>query len=245
MLKKPFKTSSNFSPNFTTYRRNRKNIKYLIYHYTGMSSESKAINRLIDDNSKVSCHYFVKKNGSIILMVPTSFVAWHAGKSNWKKDKSLNKNSIGIEISNKGHKFGYENFSKSQINSLIILSKFLIKKYKIKKSNVLGHSDIAFNRKQDPGEKFPWEKLSNNNIGIWHKINKKKLINSRNKKTNNFEKNIFFKYLFKFGYFGKIKGSKEKNNLIKNFQRHFRQQQINSKIDQECLLIAKKLSKIK
>ena len=81
-----------------------------------MSSESKAINRLTDDKSKVSCHYFIKRNGSIILMVPDLYEAWHAGKSNWKKDKFLNKKSIGVEISNKGHQFGYEDFSKKQIN---------------------------------------------------------------------------------------------------------------------------------
>tara|TARA_Y100000741_G_scaffold84226_1_gene61911 strand:- start:69 stop:566 length:498 start_codon:yes stop_codon:yes gene_type:complete len=153
------KTSFNYSPNFSTYRRNSKSIKYLIYHYTGMSSESKAINRLTDDRSKVSCHYFIKKNGSIILMVPELYEAWHAGKSNWKKDKSLNKKSIWIEISNKGHQFGYENYSKKQIKSLIKLSKYLINKYRIKKSNILGHSDIAFDRKKDPGEKFPWHYL--------------------------------------------------------------------------------------
>ena len=210
-----------------------------------MSSESKAINRLIDDNSKVSCHYFIKKNGSIILMVPPSYVAWHAGKSNWKKDKSLNKNSIGIEISNKGHKFGYENFSKSQINSLIILSKFLIKKYKIKKSNVLGHSDIAFNRKQDPGEKFPWEKLSNNNIGIWHKINKKKLSKLRKKKLTLTEQIKFLKFIKKIGYFVNKKNKSNNIKLFKNFQRRFRQELINGILDQECLIIAEKLSKIK
>ena len=116
------KTSENYSPNFTTSARNKKKIKYIIYHYTGMSSESKAINRLTDDKSKVSCHYFIKRNGSIILMVPDLYEAWHAGKSNWKKDKSLNKKSIGIEISNKGHKFGYENYSKKQIKSLIKLA---------------------------------------------------------------------------------------------------------------------------
>ena len=154
------KTSINYSPNFSTQRRNNKNIKYLIFHYTGMSSESKAIKRLTDDRSKVSSHYFIKKNGEIILMVPDSYEAWHAGKSFWKKDKSLNKKSIGIEISNKGHQFGYENFSKYQIKSLIKISRYLIQKYKIKKSNILGHSDIAFDRKKDPGEKFPWQYLS-------------------------------------------------------------------------------------
>ena len=133
MTKTPLKTLINYSPNFTTYRRNKKNIKYLIFHYTGMNSESKAINRLTDDRSKVSCHYFIKKNGTIILMVPEVYEAWHAGKSNWKKDKLLNKSSIGIEISNKGHKFGYQSFSEKQIKSVIKLSKYLIKKYKIEK----------------------------------------------------------------------------------------------------------------
>ena len=88
------KTSKNYSPNFSTRRRNSKKIKYIVYHYTGMRSESKAIKRLTDVNSKVSCHYFIKKDGNIILMVPELFEAWHAGKSNCIKDISLNKNSI-------------------------------------------------------------------------------------------------------------------------------------------------------
>jgi len=209
-----------------------------------MRSESKAINRLTDDKSKVSCHYFIKRNGSIITMVPDIYEAWHAGKSHWKKDKSLNKKSIGVEISNKGHQFGYENYSKKQIKSLIKLSKYLIKKYKIKKSNILGHSDIAFDRKKDPGEKFPWQHLSKKKIGIWHKINEKKLKKLRNKEIANSDKIMFFKFLFKIGYFTNILRKEKKNRLIKSFQRRFRQKLVNGKIDLECLLIAKILSKI-
>ena len=209
-----------------------------------MRSESKAINRLTDVKSKVSCHYFIKRNGSIITMVPDIYEAWHAGKSNWKKDKSLNKKSIGVEISNKGHQFGYENYSKKQIKSLIKLSKYLIKKYKIKKSNILGHSDIAFDRKKDPGEKFPWQHLSKKKIGIWHNIDEKKLKKLRNKEIANSDKNRFFKFLFKIGYFTKILRKEKKNRLIKSFQRRFRQKLVNGKIDLECLLIAKTLSKI-
>ena len=240
----PIKYLTNYSPNFSTYKRNIKSVKYLIYHYTGMRSESKAINRLIDDKSKVSCHYFIKRNGSIIIMVPDLYEAWHAGKSNWKKDKSLNKKSIGVEISNKGHQFGYENYSKKQIKSLIKLSKYLIKKYKIKKSNILGHSDIAFDRKKDPGEKFPWQYLSKKKIGFWHNIDKKKLKKLRNKQIVNSDKIRFFKFLFKIGYFTSILRKEKKTRLIKNFQRRFRQELISGKIDLECLLIAKKLSKI-
>ena len=241
-MKMPIKTLINYSPNFTTYRRNKKKIKYLIYHYTGMSSESKAINRLTDVRSEVSCHYFIKKNGSIILMVPELYEAWHAGKSNWKKDKYLNKTSLGIEISNKGHQFGYQNFPIKQIKSIIELSKYLIKKYKIKKMNVLGHSDIAYERKKDPGEKFPWEYLSKNNIGVWHKINKNILKKMRNNKISKIEEAKFFQFLNKIGYFVKTHQSSKKIMLIKSFQRRFRQSLINGKIDQECLFIAKKLS---
>ena len=240
----PTKTLINYSPNFSTYRRNIKSVKYLIYHYTGMRSESKAINRLTDDKSKVSCHYFIKRNGSIITMVPDFYEAWHAGKSNWKKDKSLNKKSIGVEVSNKGHKFGYENYSKKQIKSLIKLSKYLIKKYRIKKSNILGHSDIAFDRKKDPGEKFPWQHLSKKKIGLWHNIDEKELKRLRNKEIPNSDKVRFFKFLFKIGYFTNILGKEKKKLLIKSFQRRFRQKLINGKIDLECLLIAKTLSKI-
>ena len=241
----PIKTSINYSPNFTTHKRNKKSIKYLIYHYTGMNSESKAINRLTDVKSKVSCHYFIKRNGSIILLVPETYEAWHAGKSGWKNDKFLNKKSIGIEISNKGHQFGYQNFPKSQIKSLIKLSKILIKKYKIKNKFILGHSDIAFNRKKDPGEKFPWEYLSKKKIGIWHKIDQKKLKNKRNHKTSKLERANFFKALSIIGY--SIKEEKNLNNfkLIKTFQRRFRQKLINGIIDQECLFIAKNLAKIR
>ena len=238
------KIINNYSPNFTTYKRSNNNIKYLIYHYTGMNSESKAISRLTNVRSKVSCHYFIKRNGSIILMVPELYEAWHAGKSHWKQDKSLNRKSIGIEISNKGHEFGYQKFSKRQIRSLIKLSKILLKKYKIKKTKILGHSDIAVDRKKDPGEKFPWEYLSKNKIGVWHNINENVLKKMRNNKISKAEENIFYKSLLKFGYFFNVKVQSKKKSLVKNFQRHFRQNLINGRVDQECLFIAKKLTKI-
>ena len=238
------KTSLNYSPNFSTSARIKKKIKYIIYHYTGMRSENKAIKRLTDLNSNVSCHYFIKKNGQIILMVPELYEAWHAGKSNWKKDISLNKKSLGIEISNKGHEFGYENFSKNQIISLIKLSKYLIKKYNIKASNILGHSDIAFERKKDPGEKFPWNYLAKKKIGIWHKMKEQKLKKFRSKKISNIEIIKFIKYLAKIGYLTKNLKNNKKTKLIKSFQRRFRQKLINGKIDKECLIIAEKMSKL-
>ena len=238
------KTSVNYSPNFSTSARNKKKIKYIVYHYTGMRSENKALKRLTDDNSNVSCHYFIKRNGQITLMVPELYEAWHAGKSKWKKDISLNKNSIGVEISNKGHEFGYQNYSKEQISSLIKLSKYLIKKYKIKRSNILGHSDIAFERKKDPGEKFPWRYLAYKKIGIWHKVEEKKLKKIRNTKITKTEILKFISYLDKIGYFVKNLNKNKKFMLFKSFQRRFRQKLINGKIDRECLFIAEKLSNL-
>ena len=242
------KTLFNYSPNFNSKKRTYKKIKFIIFHYTGMKKESEAINRLTNIQSEVSSHYLIKNNGNILTLVPDLYEAWHAGKSSWKNYKSLNQNSIGIEITNPGHEFGYKKFSKKQIFSLLKLSKFLMKKYKISTKNILGHSDIAPERKKDPGEKFPWEYLSKNNIGLWHTLKKKELMKNRNFKTSKIEKELFFNNLFKVGYSKKILKDLSKDrylrDLIKAFQRRFRQKMINGVIEQECLLISKNLIKI-
>ena len=241
------KTVLNYSPNFNPKKRITKQIKFIIFHYTGMKKESDAIIRLTDVQSEVSCHYLIKNNGNILTLVPDLYVAWHAGESSWKNYKSLNQNSIGIEITNPGHKHGYKNFTKKQITTLLKLSNFLIKKYKINAKNILGHSDIAVLRKKDPGEKFPWEYLSKNKIGIWHTLNKQDLMKNRKLKISKIEENIFFNNLFKIGYSKEYPKDKDKNKylreLTKNFQRRFRQELVNGKIDQECLLISKSLIK--
>ena len=242
------KTILNYSPNFNSKKRTYKKIKFIIFHYTGMKKESEAINRLTNIQSEVSSHYLIKNNGNILTLVPDLYEAWHAGRSSWKNYKSLNQNSIGIEIANPGHGLGYKKFSKKQIFSLLKLSKFLIKKYKISSKNILGHSDIAPERKKDPGEKFPWEYLSTNKIGIWHTLNKQDLIKNRKLKISKIEVNIFFRNLFKIGYSKKYLKDSSKNKylieLVKTFQRRFRQKLVNGKIDQECLLISKSLIKV-
>ena len=116
----------NYSPNFDSNKRKINKIKFLIFHYTGMKKESQAINKLTNYNSNVSSHYLIKNNGEIINLVPDLYIAWHAGLSSWKKFKSINKYSIGIEISNPGHENSYKKFSKKQIKSVLILY-FLIK----------------------------------------------------------------------------------------------------------------------
>ena len=115
-----------YSPNFNKIKRKRNNIKYIIIHYTGMKRESDALKRLTKIQSEVSSHYFIKNNGTLLLLVPELYIAWHAGKSGWKNKKFLNKSSIGIEISNPGHRYGYKKFNKKQIQILINLLKKLI-----------------------------------------------------------------------------------------------------------------------
>tara|TARA_B110001450_G_scaffold245006_1_gene257662 strand:+ start:305 stop:1048 length:744 start_codon:yes stop_codon:yes gene_type:complete len=236
------KTIINYSPNFSSNKRNAKQIKFIIFHYTGMKKESDAIKRLTNIQSEVSSHYLIKNNGKIVTLVPDLYIAWHAGISFWKDFKSLNKNSIGIEISNPGHNSNYKKFSKNQINSILRLSKLLIKKYNINPKNILGHSDIAPNRKKDPGEKFPWKYLAKNKIGLWHSLANKTLIKYRMVKINDISKKIFLNNLYKIGY-SKIpskstKKDKYLNDIVKAFQRRFRQELINGKIDKECLLIS-------
>jgi len=226
------------SPNHSIKNRTKKNINFIVIHYTGMQSERECIKRLTDKSSKVSTHYLINRKGKITRMVDEKNIAWHAGKSKWKNFINLNDQSIGIELVNKGHQFGYENFSKKQISKLILLCKFLMQKYKIKKTNILGHSDIAPLRKKDPGEKFPWHFLSKKKVGYWHNVNIKNLKNQNLSKSD--LRTLFFNNLHKIGYryFDKKKSSKSDLKIIKVFQRRFRQNKIDGLIDQECLQIS-------
>ena len=235
----------NYSPNFSFSKRSKKKIKFIIIHYTGMNDESLAIKKLCRFNSNVSSHYFIKKNGEVLILVPDQYEAWHAGKSTWKKYISLNKHSIGIEIQNPGHENNYQNFSLNQINSLKALLKDLVKIYKISPKNILGHSDIAPDRKKDPGEKFPWKILAKNKLAHWHNLNENKLKKHRKIEMNINKENKFFKNLEKIGYKKKNSRNIHLNNkfLVKAFQRRFRQNLVDGKIDEECLLISENLIK--
>ncbi len=242
-----FKQTLKYSPNFDLKKRSKSQIKFLVFHYTGMKSDTEALNKLRNPKSKVSSHYFISKNGDIIILVPDLYVAWHAGKSSWKNYNSLNKYSIGIEVSNPGHQYNYKIFTKKQIRSIIKLSKYLIKKYNIDNKNILGHSDIAPFRKKDPGEKFPWKILAKNKIGVWHSL--PNLISKKNrlKKTEYKANNYFIKNLIKIGYTFKNSKIFKKNQIIKllvtSFQRRYRQNLVNGKIDKECILISENLLK--
>ncbi len=228
-----------YSPNFDVSKRKKNNIKFIILHYTGMKNEKHALNRLTSLNSKVSCHYFITYSGKVLNLVPDLYVSWHAGESSWKNKKFLNSNSIGIEISNPGHENKYEYFKTKQIKSLFLLVSFLKKKYKIKNSNILGHSDIAPDRKKDPGEKFPWKLMYKKKLSIWHNKKESTLKKLRNVKCTKHEELKFFNNLKKIGY-----NAKYRIYMIKAFQRRFRQNLVSGKVDKECLLISFSLLKI-
>ena len=225
-----------YSPNFNHKKRLIKNITVILIHYTGMQSERESLKRLTSPRSKVSCHYLINRNGKIFKLVNEENIAWHAGKSMWGNYKNLNKNSIGIELVNKGHRFGYQSFTKIQIRKLLKLCIHLKRKYKIRNNLFLGHSDVSPLRKIDPGEKFPWRYLYSRGIGIYPHISLK---TQRFKKNHDYS--LFFKNLYKIGYrYLKLKFRKK---IVKNFQRRYRQSNVNGVLDRETLKISEILAK--
>lgn len=154
------------SPNFDDRKLP---VSMLVLHYTGMENGEVALKRLCDPDAKVSAHYLVEEDGDIFQMVEENNRAWHSGVSNWNGISDVNSASIGIEIVNGGHDYGLPDFPDEQIGAVLWLSQQIIERHKIKPQNVVGHSDVAPGRKIDPGEKFPWNLLAAENIGLWPK----------------------------------------------------------------------------
>jgi len=207
-----------YSPNFGP-RCEKTPVDMLVFHYTGMQTAQSAINRLCDPKSNVSAHYCIDENGFIFSLVDEDKRAWHAGKSFWRGETDINSRSIGIEIVNPGHYFGYRPFPQTQMNSVVNLSKDILSRYPIPPWNVVGHSDIAPDRKLDPGEFFNWKKLAAAGIGVWPTP---LASNQCNLKST----------LATYGYDG------EARNTIEAFQRHFRPSAITGKSDEESCRIA-------
>jgi N-acetylmuramoyl-L-alanine amidase len=154
------------SPNFDA-REGVPGPDILVLHYTGMKTCAEAVARLTDPASKVSAHYTVDEDGTIYAHVPEEMRAWHAGVSSWRGLSDVNTRSIGIEIVNPGHEFGYRPFPEAQIAAVIELGKKIAARHRIPPRNVVGHSDVAPDRKEDPGELFPWKKLAAAGLGLW------------------------------------------------------------------------------
>ena len=230
-MKKKLNYSEELSPNFS---KRKKKIKYIIIHYTGTKTLLEALNTFKDKNSLVSCHWLISKKGKLYKIVDEKNVAWHAGISYWKGERMLNDNSIGIELDNIGHGLNYKIFSNTQMTVLEKLLKLLLNKYNIKEKNVLGHSDIAPNRKLDPGELFNWDRLAKKKLAYYPLVKKYTF------------KNVFFKLgdrnteirkikikLIKIGY----KCSQDNyfdiqmKLVVEAFQRRFLPDKINGIID--------------
>ncbi len=142
-------------------------VTMLVLHYTGMESGAAALARMCDEQAKVSAHYMVAEDGEVFQLVDEESRAWHAGLSNWGGEVNINSASIGIEIVNGGHDFGLPDFPKTQIKAVVGLCQDIIKRRSIEPPNIIAHSDIAPARKQDPGEKFPWESIAAQGVGYW------------------------------------------------------------------------------
>jgi len=142
-------------------------IDILVLHYTGMPSGEAALARMCDPAAKVSAHYMIEEDGTVYALVPEEMRAWHAGVSYWAGARDINARSIGIELVNPGHEFGYRPFPPAQIGTLIELAKAILARHPIPAWRVLGHSDVAPMRKDDPGELFPWKELAEGGIGLW------------------------------------------------------------------------------
>lgn len=200
------------SPNFND---RAKPVSLIVLHYTGMESGEAALQRMCDPEAKVSAHYMVEEDGRVFHLIDEEKRAWHAGVSEWAGETDINSISIGIEIVNGGHDYGLPDFPQAQIDSVISLTKQLVVRHNIPAHRIVGHSDIAPGRKQDPGEKFPWEQLAEAGCAIHPKV----LVEAGDAKAD----------LATIGYgFAAGEGA-----VIEAFQRRFRPHRIDGVLDDE------------
>jgi len=237
------------SPNYNS--RDGHEIDMLVLHYTGMASAAQALQRLCDPEAKVSSHYMIEEDGTVYRLVPEDMRAWHAGKSSWRGQDNINQRSIGIELVNPGHEFGYRPFPKAQMEAVATLCKDILTRYAIPARNVVGHSDVAPERKEDPGELFDWEWMAGQGIGIFPSP----LVGeggAKRRERGALKEDTFTKIpplpsplpqgergLFLYGY--------DTTNLPKAilaFQRHFRPQLLTGQWDEECAVLLAALLKL-
>ncbi len=217
----------------------------ILLHYTGMASGEAALQRLCTRESKVSSHYVVFEDGRIVQCVPETMRAWHAGVSSWAGETDINSRSIGIEIVNPGHEFGYRNFPLRQTAAVISLCKSIVtRRGPIVSDRVLGHSDVAPSRKQDPGEKFPWELLSESGIGHWVRPAQLDLYGDSLKPGDQGETvTRLQRTLRNYGYGLADNGRYDDatRDVVTAFQRHFRQAKVDGIADPSTLLTLRAL----
>jgi N-acetylmuramoyl-L-alanine amidase len=212
------------SPNFNE-RKNGAPIDMLVLHYTGMKTGEKALERLCDASAEVSAHYLIDERGGVTRLVEEKKRAWHAGVASWRGNTDINCRSIGIELVNPGHEFGYREFTDIQMSSLEILALDILRRYPIPARNVVGHSDIAPQRKKDPGELLDWASLARSGIGLYPPRCKPRVPHATTVREQ----------LNRIGYEIETSGviDNEARKVIKAFQRHFRPQRVDGLLDSE------------
>ena len=196
----------------------------IILHYTGMKSGEAAVERLCDPEARVSAHYVVEEDGRIFRLAPEERRCWHAGVSRWRGQDQLNGVSIGIEIVNPGHEWGYRPFPDTQMSALIPLIHDIVQRHRITRGNIVGHSDIAPARKQAPGELFPWGQLARLRLALPRP--------TKNLMDPHWTDSGFMLALQRFGY-----DIADPKAAVVAFQRRFRPELIDGTIDGECRAI--------
>ncbi len=207
-----------YSLNFNS-RPGLEGVSVLVMHYTGMQTAEEALLRLCDPVAEVSAHYVVDEDGSVYQLVEEEMRAWHAGVSSWCGVENINDISIGIEIVNPGHEFGYRAFPKAQMEAVAALGLDICERHAIEPRNVVGHSDIAPARKEDPGELFDWQWLAEQGVGLWPAP----LSETRHSESE------YLEMLAAYGY-----TIAEPEKTILAFQRHFRPSDLTGKWDSDC-----------
>jgi N-acetylmuramoyl-L-alanine amidase len=212
------------SPNFEP-RVGARAPDMIVLHYTGMQTADGALVRLCEDKEpRVSCHYLVHEDGAIVQLVQEEMRAWHAGISSWEGETDINSRSIGIEIVNPGHDFGYPDFPAAQIQAVIALCKDIIARHNIRADRVLAHSDVAPGRKIDPGEKFPWRTLHENGVG--HFVEPKPLVPGTGLQVGDEGESVaeVQSVFVSYGYGLDVNRIYDDatENVVSAFQRHFR-----------------------
>ena len=197
-------------------------VDILVLHYTGMKTADEALARLTDPAAKVSAHYTIGRDGRVFAHVPEERRAWHAGVSWWAGERNVNGRSIGIELVNPGHEFGYVPFPDEQIAALIDLAGGIVARHAIPAHRVIGHSDVAPARKTDPGELFPWRQLAGYGLGVWPEMATRAL-------SVPFEQG-----LARFGYGLTPAVEVATQDVVTAFQRHFRTAKLDGEWDHDC-----------
>jgi len=208
-------------------------IDILLLHYTGMQTGDEALARLTDPAAKVSSHYFVEEDGRTVQLVPERRRAWHAGLSSWRGATDINARSIGIEIVNPGHENGYRDFPDAQIDAVIALCRDILARRTIRRERVLAHSDVAPARKDDPGERFPWDRLAAAGIGLW--VEPSPIVSGRTLSANDRGSEVeeLQKKLTRFGYAATVTKLYDDNTrmIVTAFQRHHRPARVDGLAD--------------